>query len=486
MSRTSRLDPGSERTPSRDRACGEDAPRHFRTMGELAVAWRGGRRRWALVVAAVGVVALAAYGVVHALTAGASEKPAAPALATVGRGAVSTQVATTGTVQPAQIRSLSFAVAGTVESVAVTAGSTVTPGQGLARVDDTDAAAAVDSEQNALATAEDALDQARANVDKGTTSACTGVDVPAAYPSPSATPSASASPRPTPTRSASPTASHPSPTRSSSPTRTGSAPGGTRSAPAGGGAAGGTPSNPCGTASSRGGQSGGQSGPTSGQSGGQTSGSGGSGQNSASGDPIYSAQERVNQARVTLENAEQALDGATITASIAGRILAVSGKVGSQVSAGATFVTLADVYDMQISADFPESDADHLAVEQKAVVTLADRPGAGFRATVVQVDPTGTSDGTLVRYGVLLSFDDGPKDLLVGQSAAVRVTTGAASNVLRVPSTAVHGVAGATGTVRLVTGAGTTAVQAGVGLRGDQYTQITSGLAEGDRVVRSW
>jgi len=194
------------------------------------------------------------------------------------------------------------------------------------------------------------------------------------------------------------------------------------------------------------------------------------------------AQERVTQANTTLEQAEEALEGATITAPIAGRIISVSGKVGSQVSAGSTFITLADEYDMQISADFPEADADRLAIKQNGVITLADRPGDSFKATVVQVDPTGTSDGTMVRYGVLLSFVDAPQDLLVGQSANVKVTTGSKADVLRVPSTAVHNVQGDTGTV-LKSGA---QVRVGVGLRGDQYTEITSGLTEGDQVSRSW
>jgi len=186
------------------------------------------------------------------------------------------------------------------------------------------------------------------------------------------------------------------------------------------------------------------------------------------------------------ENAEDALEGATITAPIAGRILSVSGKVGSQVGAGSAFITLADVYDMQISADFPEADADRLAVKQQAVATLADREGQTFKATVVQADPIGTSDGTMVRYGVLLSFVDPPKDLLVGQSANVRVTTGSKTDVLRVPSTAVHNVAGATGTVLRPGGGANAQVKVGVGLHGDAYTEITSGLAAGDAVVRSW
>src|SRR5689334_6406807 len=102
--------PGSERTPSRDRAGGEDPPRHLPTMGELAASWRG-RRRWVWVAAAGVVVALAAYGVVHALTARPRTAPAKPITVAADTGPVTTQVATTGTLQPAQTRSLSFAVA---------------------------------------------------------------------------------------------------------------------------------------------------------------------------------------------------------------------------------------------------------------------------------------------------------------------------------------------------------------------------------------
>jgi HlyD family secretion protein len=440
-------------------------------MGEALA----GRRRWVVGVAAVVVLALIAFGVVHALNAGADEKPAAVPTATVDRGAVTSEVATTGTLQPAQTRSLSFAVAGTVESVSVRAGTSVAAGQVLAKVDDTTAAAAVTDAQTALSDAQDALTEARsaAAAPATTAAAACGTNVAAAYGWPTTTPTTS--PTPAPTVTASPTRTT---TATASPTRTATAPAPTRTtgAPARTTAPGGT-----GGGSTGGGSTGCGSGGTG--SGGTGSGGTGSGAQQGGGsDPILSAEERVTQANTTLENAEDALDGATITAPIAGRIITVAGKVGSQVNAGSAFVTLADVYDMQISADFPEADADRLAVKQTAVVTLADRAGQDFKATVVQVDPTGTSDGTMVRYGVVLAFDEAPKDLLVGQTAAVRVTTGAKSNVLRVPSTAVHDVAGTSGTV-LTRG---TQEKVTIGLRGDQYTEVTAGLSDGDTVVRSW
>lgn len=475
-------------------------------MTELGAWWRGGGRRWAWpVLAAVVVVAVAAYFLARALTASAGTSTGPGVTAAADVGPVTTQVATTGTVEPAQTRSLSFTVAGTVTGVLVAPGATVTPGQKLATVDTTSAQAAVDSAQSALDQAQTALTQAQSAATQAAsaptaaaaaggarnTSCPTGSNVPAGFhPGPSATahPSSSASPAPTPSPSHSPTASRspaPSPsvrpsrpTSGSSPTTPGAGPsscGGRGSGAGQGGSGRGTSSS---AASSGTGASG-----RSGTSGG---GSGGSGSGGSGGDPILSAQQRVNQATVTLQNAQDALDGTTITAPIAGKILAVNGKVGSQVGGGSAFITLADVYNMQINADFPEADADHVAIRQSAAISLANQPGTTFRATVVQVDPVGTSDGTMVRYGVVLSFVDPPADLLVGQSANAVVTTGSVASALRVPSTAVHGISGTTGTVRKVTGTTTAQVTVGVGLVGDTYTQITSGLVAGDKVIRSW
>ncbi|MEV0720526.1 HlyD family efflux transporter periplasmic adaptor subunit, partial [Asanoa sp. NPDC050611] len=134
---------------------------------------------------------------------------------------------------------------------------------------------------------------------------------------------------------------------------------------------------------------------------------------------------------------------------------------------------------MQIEAAFPEADAGRLATGQAATVTLPDRPGTPLHATVVQVDPVGTSDGTLVTFSARLAFEQAPGDLLVGQSAAVRVTIASRPNSLRVPSTAVR----ADGSVLVRTAAGDARTQVQVGLRGDAYTEIMAGLIDGQEIV---
>jgi multidrug efflux pump subunit AcrA (membrane-fusion protein) len=215
-------------------------------------------------------------------------------------------------------------------------------------------------------------------------------------------------------------------------------------------------------------------------------GQGGGAAESAGGDAIFAAQKQVNQARYALAEARVALAGTTIKAPIAGTVMAVAGKVGTEVGKGVTFVTLADTSAMRVSAAFPEADAGSLAVGQNATVTLADRVGEKFAAAVVQVDPVGVADSTLVTYGVVLVFAKQPSGLLAGQSAAVEVTTDWVAEGLRVPSTAVHDAGAGKGTVRVSAAGGASVRRVGVGLRGDQYTQITSGLTAGELVVRSW
>jgi RND family efflux transporter MFP subunit len=202
-------------------------------------------------------------------------------------------------------------------------------------------------------------------------------------------------------------------------------------------------------------------------------------------DQVLSAEQAVNRAAKAVDDAEDAVDGTTIKAPMAGTVVAVAAGVGDQVRAGSTVISLADTYRMQVRANFPEADAGALAAGQKATVTLAGSDEA-LDATVAQVDPAGTSDGTLVRYGVLLSFAASPADLLVGQSAQVRVRTGQTAATVRVPSTAIHDISGDAGAVLVRSGNRSVRRSVAVGLRGDQYTEITDGLAAGEQVVRSW
>ena len=242
--------------------------------------------------------------------------------------------------------------------------------------------------------------------------------------------------------------------------------------------------SPSASATGRPGRTGGGSGGSGGTGG--TSG-GGSTRNTSSGtDNILRAQQSVNNAALTLEQDEAKLDGTTIVAPVAGKILSVSGAVGSSASAGGSgFILMAGAGDVAVQAEFSEADVAAIKIGQKAGVTLANHPGKSYPATVTQIDPAGTASGQLVRFGVELTFTSVPAGLLLGQSANVAVTTASATDVLYVPAAAV--TTGADGKPQVMVRVGSTeqARPVTVGLEADQGVQIMSGLDAGQTVVVS-
>lgn len=196
------------------------------------------------------------------------------------------------------------------------------------------------------------------------------------------------------------------------------------------------------------------------------------------------AKAQVSQAKSALAKAKEALVGVIIKAPADGTVLSVAGTVGTRYTGGA-FLTLGDLGDLQVKAMFTESDIRFLKVGQRAEVTFPARPGATYSGTVAHIDPTATTSDRLVRYGVTIALDDRPDGLLLGQTATVRVTTAEAENALYLPSQAVRKVTGDRAQVTVVNGEHRATRTVVIGVRGDRYVQIVSGLAEGERVLLS-
>jgi multidrug efflux pump subunit AcrA (membrane-fusion protein) len=386
-----------------------------------------------LSAAAAVVVVVCVAGTAYALTDddGAPRKAASTAKAQ--RGTVDVTVSATGAVEPLESRKLRFTASATVTELTVRAGDQVKAGAVLARIDD----AAVRGEVEA---AESTVESAQEAVDKATTSSATSTATcvaPAAYASPSPSLSVGTSPSPVPSATATATAQ---------PSR------GTTTAPSRGGAT---------TGCATGGAA------NTGRGGGSSS------------DPVLSAQQQLNNAKLTLEQARTKLAGTVITAPVDGRVLSVAGTTGGNASANSDFIVLAGTSDIAVRAQFTEAEVADLAVAQKVRITLPDRAGEPLTGAVLQIDPAGTTSNRLVRYAALMTFDAPPEGLLFGQSATVAVVTRTVSDVLYVPTTAV----GADDTVTVRAHGRDERRTVGIGLRGDVSTEIRSGLQAGDEVL---
>ncbi|MCO5994380.1 efflux RND transporter periplasmic adaptor subunit [Actinoallomurus rhizosphaericola] len=384
---------------------------------------------------ATGAIGVAVIGAVTAVAVGTGGgSGAAPTYATVAEGAVTATAGAAGNVRSADSRDLAFSTSGTVTKVYVKVGAKVRAGARLARVDQTRALEDVAAARATLAAAEAAESSGTGATGANAAAAAAGratISL-AAYRTTS----------PSPTPSASPSATKRPSTRPSTPrqTPTSRAPASSRSS--GGGTSGGTTS-------------------------------------------AAQLEARVIQAKNTLTQAERTLAGTVITAPIDGTVLAVNGRAGDTASASSTFITIGDLEELQLQATFSQNDVARIRIGQEAEITLSTDSTKTYAGSVTHVDTNATTSDQLVKYGVMIAFDDVPSTVLIGQSGTVSVTTASATDVLYVPSSAVRTAANGTSTVRVRQGGRTVTRTVKVGVRGDACVEITSGLSKGERVVTS-
>lgn len=218
---------------------------------------------------------------------------------------------------------------------------------------------------------------------------------------------------------------------------------------------------------------------------------------------VAQAQAQVDSARIGVAEAEETLDQTDLRAPSAGRVAQVNGTVGepSSGSSGSTgtstdttsttsssattdatgFIVLTATNALQVTADVAEADIADVKVGQPAVVTLS-ASGTEIAGTVTAVDTIETITNNVVEYGVTVTLNES-KGVRLGQSSQVVVTTGSKQGVLRVSSSALTTIGQrTTATVEQPDGT-TSTVEVTTGLEGDGFTEVLSGLAQGETVV---
>lgn len=219
---------------------------------------------------------------------------------------------------------------------------------------------------------------------------------------------------------------------------------------------------------------------------------------------VASAAATLIQAQATVDDAESAVAAATLKAPIGGTVLQVNGKVGSTAGSGSSsssgaaatgegatsttsasssdFVVIADLSKLQVSISVPESDIATLEVGQGSAVTFPAVDGAQATGEITSIDPAGTTSNGVVTFGVAVQLTDVPEGIRLGQTASVSVTTATAADAVAVPSTAVT-TRGDRSSVTLMAGGQQVVTQVELGVVGDTYTQVISGVSVGDEVV---
>ena len=201
----------------------------------------------------------------------------------------------------------------------------------------------------------------------------------------------------------------------------------------------------------------------------------------------------VQNAQLSLQSAQEALDSYTITSPISGTVIEKNLKAGDQLNGGdsGAMAVIYDLSQLELQMDVSELDIGQIQPGQTVEITAEALPGQTFTGVVEKVSVNGTTTDGFTTYPVTILLSE-YGDLNPGMNVSAHIIVERAENAMCVPAEAVN----SDGTV-LVAGEGAFA-EDGVTIadpskiesrpvtlgRGNQdYVEITSGLEEGETVL---
>jgi HlyD family secretion protein len=198
-------------------------------------------------------------------------------------------------------------------------------------------------------------------------------------------------------------------------------------------------------------------------------------------------QAAVTQAQSQLQQAQLALDNATLKAPFGGVISNVNIVPGSLAGPTTPAMQLINRNPLHVDLRLSENDVALVRLNQPVQLTISSLAGWQTDGKVSYVAPAADNSNGIVTYAVRVSFADSDPQVKVGMTADLEIVTARKSNVLLVPSTALL-PKGAGHAVQVVTtdAQGNPTVKetdVEVGLSDGVSTEITSGLKEGQSVV---
>lgn len=207
----------------------------------------------------------------------------------------------------------------------------------------------------------------------------------------------------------------------------------------------------------------------------------------ASAEDISIAELEIEQAHLALLDAEELLAKSTITAPFDGLITVVYVAEGEYASGDIAEITSDE---LKVALNVDEIDIGLLTPGQIAVINLETWPEIEIDGVIDSIAPSANNSANgVVTYDVQISIEETELPVLVGMTANARLITSRNENVLIVPNAAITANReDGTYFVDLVVGEengqpSTQEVEVLVGSKDSTFTQIISGLSEGDEVL---
>jgi len=234
---------------------------------------------------------------------------------------------------------------------------------------------------------------------------------------------------------------------------------------------------------------------------------------------VATAEAKLRQARLSVKSARQEVRETALRAPISGTIASVSGSVGETVSGEASaatgasssesggggigglgavgassstsssssssaFIVLSQLGRLKMEVSFSESDIGKVKVGQPATVSVSSMEGTELASRVTKVDvlPSEGSSSGVVEYPATITLTQSAKGVRAGMSASAEVVVEQVGNTLALSSEAITSGPGG-GSVTVLEDGKEDQRSVTTGLKGDETTQVLSGLKAGETVV---
>src|SRR5262252_3578540 len=168
-------------------------------------------------------------------------------------------------------------------------------------------------------------------------------------------------------------------------------------------------------------------------------------QERSAGAALKSAEGQLKVADTMLANLAQAklnLGYTIIRAPVDGVVVARNVDVGQTVAASlqapVLFVIAQDLSKMQVDTNVDEADVGRVQVGQQTTFTVDAFPTRTFTGAITQVRKAAQNVQNVITYDVVVSADNSDLKLLPGMTANIKVVTDHRDNVLQVPNAALR------------------------------------------------
>lgn len=197
---------------------------------------------------------------------------------------------------------------------------------------------------------------------------------------------------------------------------------------------------------------------------------------------IVAADSELALAQAKYDAAKAVLESLEIKAPFNGIVFEVSAESGQTYHAEATLFTIGDPKALEVIANITEEDYPIVSVGQEVEVYFDARPEVTVKGKVERIIPK-RIEGDRPLYNIYISLNEIPDGLADGMTSDTAITIAKHAGVLCLPRAVVRASSGDTTTVKVWDGVQEIKQEIKIGLRGDTYVEIVSGLSEGMQVV---